>query len=334
MTQSEMIDRYCNYLTLMGRSPLTVSQYETDLKMFFSYIYCVRNGIKATEENMNGVPMNEISLEFVKSITSSDVLNFLRYVTEVRRNKSAARARKLSSIKAFYKYHIHASHLCESNPAESIGTPKIEKRNPKYLTVEESMALLDSISEDNVSKTTIRDYAMIVLFLNSGIRLSELVGISLSDLDRELRSMRVIGKGNKERLVYINEASRKALAEYLTFRNTLPVIHDKNALFLSLRGDRISNKTVQYVVKKYLSLSGLEYKHFSTHKLRHTAATLMYQSGKVDIRVLKDILGHEQLNTTQIYTHTSDAQMMQAMDNNPLSKVVKSKKKKKQDEGE
>ncbi len=327
MTNSETIDRYCNYLTLMGRSRLTVSQYETDLVMFYSYIYCKRQGLRATPEELGNVPMSEIDLDFIRSISNNDVFDFLRYVTDVRKNKAAARARKLSSIKAFYKYLINTAHLCETNPAESIGTPKIEKRNPKYLTVDESLSLMQAVLDDNYTKTTVRDYAIIVLFLNSGIRLSELVGISLSDIDKELRSMRVVGKGNKERLVYINEASRAALADYLDYRKTMQGIKDKNALFLSLRGDRISNKTVQYIVKKYLGLAGLEYKHFSTHKLRHTAATLMYQSGKVDIRVLKDILGHEQLNTTQIYTHTSDSQMMKAMDDNPLSKVKGKKKK-------
>ncbi len=325
MTNSEIIDRYCNHLTLMGRSALTVSQYETDLSMFFRFLICKREGQPTTEESMKNARLSIVNEDFVKSVSTVEVYEFLRYVTDVRHNKANARARKLSSIKAFYKFLINSVRICENNPAEAIGTPKLPKRLPKYLTVEESLRLLGAITDDKVSKTVPRDYAMIVIFLNSGVRLSELVGLSLSDLDRELLSMRVVGKGNKERLVYLNDSCRDALRDYLDYRRLMPSIKDKNALFLSLRGDRISNKTVQFVVKKYLNLAGLEYKRFSTHKLRHTAATLMYQSGKVDVRVLKDILGHEQLNTTQIYTHTSDAQMQDAMNNNPLSSIKKKK---------
>lgn len=325
MTNSEIIDRYCNHLTLMGRSPLTVSQYETDLSMFYKFLICRRSNQKPTDENMDNASLSSVGEDFVKSVTTVEVYEFLRYVTDVRHNKANARARKLSSIKAFYKFLINSVRICENNPAEAIGTPKLPKRLPKYLTVEESLKLLSAITDDNHSKTVPRDYAMVVIFLNSGIRLSELVGLSLSDLDKEMQSMRVVGKGNKERLVYLNDACRDALKDYLDYRCLMPTVKDKNALFLSLRGDRISNKTVQHVVKKYLSLAGLDYKRFSTHKLRHTAATLMYQSGKVDVRVLKDILGHEQLNTTQIYTHTSDAQMQDAMKNNPLSGVKKKK---------
>ena len=322
MTNCEILDRYCNHLTLMGRSVLTVSQYETDLVMFFKFLICKRGGMSPSFENMESARVSTVDEAFIKSVSTVEVYEFLRYVTEVRQNKSNARARKLSSIKAFYKFLINTARICENNPAEAIGTPKLPKRLPKYLTVDESLKLLGAITDDKSSKTTVRDYAMIVIFLNSGVRLSELVGLSISDLDRELTSMRVVGKGNKERLVYLNDACRSALRDYLAFRGMME-IKDRSALFLSMRGDRISNKTVQYVVKKYLDLAGLEYKRFSTHKLRHTAATLMYQSGKVDVRVLKDILGHEQLNTTQIYTHTSDAQMQDAMKNNPLSNVKK-----------
>ncbi len=321
MTNSPMIDRYCNYLVLIGRSKLTVEQYETDLLMFFRYMICKHDGLKITDENMEKVLPSRIDMDFVRNVSNNDVYEFLRYVTEVRQNKASARARKLSSIKSFYKYLTNIAMLCEYNPAEAISTPAKPKRLPKYLTIEESTKLLQAVKDDNQSKTIPRDFAIITLFLNCGMRLSELVGISLSDLDPQLKSLRVIGKGSKERIVYLNTACRAAVVEYLKFRETMAPIRDKNALFLSSRTDRISNKTVQYIVKKYLALAGLEYKHYSTHKLRHTAATLMYQSGKVDVRVLKDILGHEQLNTTQIYTHTSNSQMEEAMENNPLADI-------------
>ena len=192
--------------------------------------------------------------------------------------------------------------------------------------MDESLALLDAIESDNESKTKERDYAIITLFLNCGMRLSELVGINLNDIDREFRSLRVLGKGNKERIVYLNDACRDSLQKYLRIR-----LSEKfkkigtNALFISKQYKRISNKTVQWLVYKYLSLAGLDYKHYSAHKLRHTAATLMYQTGKVDVRVLKEILGHEQLNTTQIYTHVSNKGMEDAINNNPLASVKSSK---------
>ena len=184
--------------------------------------------------------------------------------------------------------------------------------------------LLEAIKNDKESKTRVRDYAIVTLFLNCGMRLSELAGINTTDIDRDLRSLRVLGKGNKERIIYLNSACQEVLAEYLQIRNSdkYQTVTTK-ALFLSRLDQRISVKTVQWMVYKYLDLAGLEAKHFSVHKLRHTAATLMYQSGNVDVRVLKDILGHEQLNTTQIYTHVSNENMRNAMDQNPLAALAK-----------
>ena len=220
------------------------------------------------------------------------------------------------------------SGLSSENPAINIDTPAQKKRLPKHLTLEESVALLDAVNSDAESKHRERDYCIITLFLNCGMRLSELTGISLSDLDPELRSLRVIGKGNKERIIYLNDSCRDALRSYIAVRARDGEIKDKNALFISRFHKRMSNQTVQWMVYKYLDAAGLGYKNFSTHKLRHTAATLMYQSGEVDVRVLKDILGHEQLNTTQIYTHVSDSAMETAMTKNPLANL-KSKRPKK-----
>lgn len=210
--------------------------------------------------------------------------------------------------------------LLEENPAANIESPKQKQALPKFLSLDESLLLLEAVKNDTSSKTRIRDYAIVTLFLNCGMRVSELVGIDLNDVDRELRSMTVTGKGNKQRIVYLNEACRQALGEYRAERlSDKHIKADTPALFLSNREQRISVKTVQWLVYKYLDLAGLESKHYSVHKLRHTAATLMYQSGNVDVRVLKDILGHEQLNTTQIYTHVSNRSMEEAMAHNPLS---------------
>ena len=202
-------------------------------------------------------------------------------------------------------------------PLES---PKKKKSLPKFLSLEESLALLEAVKQDINSSSRVRDFSIITLFLNCGMRVSELAGINLSDVDKQLRSLTVTGKGNKQRIVYLNEACREALAEYMLERiGEKHIKANTNALFLSNREQRMSVKTIQWMVYKYLDLAGLESKHYSVHKLRHTAATLMYQSGNVDVRVLKDILGHEQLNTTQIYTHVSNRSMEEAMEHNPLS---------------
>jgi site-specific recombinase XerD len=251
------------------------------------------------------------------------------YIDAQRGNNKRTSARKLSAIKALFKYMTVKRNYLDINPTANIESPKQKKQLPKHLSVEESIDLLSAVQSDADSDNRERDYAILTLFLNCGMRLSELAGISFGDLDTELRSLRVLGKGSKERVVYLNDACREALAAYLPIRQTLkPKAKDENALFISRNGNRLSIKTIQWMVKKYLGAAGLEYKHYSTHKLRHTAATLMYQTGQVDIRVLKDILGHEQLTTTQIYTHVSDRGMEEAVAKNPLSGVyIKPKEK-------
>ena len=242
------------------------------------------------------------------------------YADGVRGNMAAAKSRKLSSIKGFFKYLHVKRMMLESNPAINIETPKRKQALPKFLSMEESIMLLEAVKNDKESKSRVRDYAIITLFLNCGMRVSELVGVDLNDVDRDLRSLTVTGKGNKQRIVYLNSACKQALADYYAERLGEKHVHtESKALFLSNRDQRISVKTVQWLVYKYLELAGLESKHYSVHKLRHTAATLMYQTGEVDVRVLKDILGHEQLNTTQIYTHVSNRSMEEAMERNPLS---------------
>ena len=212
--------------------------------------------------------------------------------------------------------------MLEENPAANIESPKRQQALPKFLSLEESLMLLEAVKQDEESPFRIRDYAIITLFLNCGMRVSELVGIDLNDVDRYLRSLSVTGKGNKQRIVYLNEACREALGDYMDERLSEKYVKVTSpALFLSKRQQRISVKTVQWLVYKYLDMAGLESKHYSVHKLRHTAATLMYQSGNVDVRVLKDILGHEQLNTTQIYTHVSNRSMEEAMTHNPLANL-------------
>ena len=324
----EILQGFKSYkITIQNRSVKTVEQYLTDLEMFLKYIIATRNSIHLFGEEFDSISIAEVDVDFIKTITSNEIYEFFNYTVEYRNNKARARARKLSSIKAFFKYLTNRKYI-DDNPAANIESPAIgNKTLPKYLTVDESISLLNAVLDDEKSKTKIRDYAIITLFLTCGMRLSELVGISLNDIDRDMRSLRVVGKGSKERVIYLNDACRDALKSYLNVRGTDNQIDikDKNALFLSSRHQRISNKTVQWVVYKYLDAAGLGYRRFSTHKLRHTAATLMYQTGKVDVRVLKDILGHEQLNTTQIYTHVSDESMEKAMHDNPLNSIKNKK---------
>lgn len=306
--------------TIQGCSPITVEEYCFDLRTFLRYIKADREGLPKDGEDFETLDISGIGIDVISEITTSDIYEFFMYVDGMRHNGACAKARKLSAVKAFYKYLTQKKGIIENNPAANIESPKKKRSLPKHLTLEESLDLLDAVKKDENSKTRLRDYAIITLFLNTGMRLSELVGISFPDLDRELRSLRVVGKGNKERIVYLNDACRSAITEYLPIRQAQPAKKKgESALFLSSQGNRISVKTVQWLVGKYLGAAGLEYKHFSTHKLRHTAATLMYQSGHVDVRVLKEILGHEQLNTTQIYTHVSNEGMEEAVAANPLA---------------
>ena len=300
----------------------TVSEYLLDLRTFFRFLVADRQGISPESEKFLEIDISELDLDFMKSISTEDIYGFLMYSGTVRQNMWSAKARKLSAVKAFFKFLTVKRKLLEVNPAIDIESPKPKKALPKVLSMEEAKLLLDAVKNDKESKSSVRDYAIITLFLNCGMRVSELVGIDLSDIDHELRSLRVVGKGNKERIVYLNDACRFAIGDYISER--LQSYQSKlttKALFLSSRDQRISVKTVQWMVYKYLDLAGLGSKHYSVHKLRHTAATLMYQSGNVDVRVLKDILGHEQLNTTQIYTHISNESMEKAMAQNPLSGI-------------
>ncbi len=312
-----------------GCTEKTVCEYLSDLRTFFRYLEARKSGTSLEGEEFTETDISRVTVDDVRAITGSDVYEFMLYAGENRGNGWSAKSRKLSTLKVFFKYmHIH-KRLIEKDPTEDIGAPRRHTSLPKFLTLEESVMLLEAVKNDTESKTTVRDFAIVTLFLNCGMRLSELVGIDLTDIDRDMRSLRVIGKGNKERVIYLNDACRKALVEYIADRQKDETSAVKTmALFLSARKARISVKTVQWMVYKYLDAAGLGGRGLSVHKLRHTAATLMYQSGEVDVRVLKDILGHAQLNTTQIYTHVSDENMENAVAANPLARVTVKKRKK------
>lgn len=302
--------------TIKGKSSRSVEGYYIDLRTFFRYLLLVR-GIAPKDTEFNKIDINAADIELVRSVTISDLYAFMVYCKEELKNNTATRARKTSTLRIFFKYMSVQTHQIPTNPAELLESPKVKQSLPKHLTLENSLELLNSVDGANER----RDYCILTLFLNCGLRLSELCGLNLSDISSD-GIMTVTGKGNKERAVYLNDSCLSAVKAYLAVRpNEGIVATDRNALFISRNHRRLSPKTVQHIVKTYLKKAGLGGMGFSTHKLRHTAATLMYQHGNVDIRVLKDILGHANLGTTQIYTHVSDAQIKRAVDANPLSSV-------------
>ncbi len=320
-----------------ARSELTVKNYYNDLKSFFRYYKISRN--LASEKDFSEIDISDITDDDIKSVDLQDAQEFLIFMQTKKNNKQKARYRKAVTLRQFYKFLTNNKHMFEVSPMLNLELPMPKPALPKFLTLEQSLELLVNVDTPDPK----RDYCIIVFFLNCGIRLSELVGINIGDIRKthnsageEIYSMKVLGKGSKERIIYLNEACINAYNEYISSDITdVEVRREKgmrdmsaptDALFLSRRRTRISNRRVQQVVEECLKKSGLGNLGLSVHKLRHTAATLMYQNG-VDVRVLKDVLGHENLNTTQIYTHVSNAQMENAMNKNPLAKVEPKDKK-------
>ena len=317
-----IIKEYSRYLAVIkGNGEKTVCEYLMDLRTFFRFIKTKRQGVSRGKENFEKISISDISLEDVRSVKNEDIIEYLIFANFERVNSSTTRMRKLSALRSFFRYICEKKGYMDINPTTNVDAPKPAKTLPKYMEYEECIKLLEAIRSDIESPTLVRDYAIVVLFLNTGMRLSELCGLNLQYLAPDLSTVKVKGKGNKERLLYLNDMARRALEDYLQVRLDPKYVRTSdNALFLSSREQRISDKTVQWMVHKYLDKAGLGYKGLSVHKLRHTAATLMYQTGKVDIRVLKEVLGHEQLNTTQIYTHVVNRNIESAMDLNPLAK--------------
>lgn len=311
-----VVQEYAMYLrNIKGLSAKTVEQYCKDLRTFFRFIKMNR-GLVNLELPMEEISVTDVDLDFLKSIKTFDVFEFMNFVADDRNNMSSTRQRKSSSLKSFFKYlTVHEKRL-EENPTENLTPPKSKKALPHFLSLEQSIELLNAVDGPNAE----RDRCILTLFLNCGMRLSELVSINIADVIHNNATLRILGKGNKERIVYLNQACVDAVASYLAVRPKDGVA-DRNALFLSNRMTRISYRMVQELVKKYLDKIGLSGPGYSVHKLRHTAATLMYRYGDVDIRVLQDILGHANLGTTEIYTHTSSNQMEAAINSNPLAKV-------------
>lgn len=315
---------YANYLSAVeGKSEKTICEYLLDLRTFFRYMIMIEEDLCLSNEEMENLSIKHLTMDDVKRVDTQLIVNFIAYTRNERYNSTSTRNRKLSALKSFFRHVHNKKHYIDRNPTAEIDGIQKSRTLSKYLTVEEAVSLLNAVNSDTESKTRQRDYSIIALFLNTGMRLSELVGLNLESFDPDITFVKVLGKGSKERIIYLNNAARDAVISYLKIRLDPRYIRtSSHAFFLSARQQRISPKTVQWMVNKYLESAGLGSKGYSVHKLRHTAATLMYQSGKVDIRVLKDILGHEQLNTTQIYTHLVSKNLEEAMDNNPLSDVI------------
>ena len=317
----EFVNSFLDYsITILNKSPNSVKEYNYDLNMFFKYM---KIHFKQTNETeFNKIFIKDFSLDTLKRISLNDIHAFLSYLALNQKAKPATRARKISTIRIFFSYLTQKVNLLETNPTQNLETPKLDKRMPKYLSLDDSKKLLNvtaNIDDENKE----RDFAIITLFLNCGLRLSELVGINIQDIEFNEYKLNVIGKGNKERTIYLNKACINAINNYISVRPKEGIKNDSKAsnkaLFLSKRKERISNRTVQYIVEKELRKAGLDTSKYSVHKLRHTAATLMYQYGNVDIRALQELLGHESISTTEIYTHVNNEQVRQAVESNPLS---------------
>ena len=309
--------------TIKGQSPLTINEYYLDLRMFLRFIKLMRYDMPI-HTVLDDIPIRDVDIEFIRDIKTSDIFDFLSYLANDRTINPeslapeygispTARARKLSALKSFYKYLTVRTKQLQENPVADLEYPKLRKSLPKYLTLEQSSALLRAVSGQNQE----RDYAILMLFLNCGIRRSELVGLNITDVYED--RIRVVGKGNKERFVYFGTSCRKAIDAYMPIREK-KVLTDNRALFGSRNGNRISTDAVHALVKKAFLKAGLDATQFSAHKLRHTAATMML-SGGVDVKTVQEVLGHENLNTTQIYTHIENTELKLAAEANPISKI-------------
>ena len=312
------IENFLEYMVaIKNRSQTTVKEYYYDLRYAFKYLKLSKllkyNDKNIDKELIEKTDIKDLNLDFIKKITLIDLHKYLNYLSTNNLDKPTTRARKVAALKSFFNYLAFKEKVLDKNPTVELETPKLSKRLPKYLSLDESVNLLHCV--DGEFKE--RDFCILTLFLNCGLRLSELVNINMVHIRDNV--LTVVGKGDKERSVYLNDACQKALKRYIAVRPK--DVKDHEALFISKRGTRIGRRTVEMMVKKYITLSGLDPKKYSPHKLRHTAATLMHKYGGVDIRALQQILGHESISTTEIYTHVDSEQVKEALQSNPLNNI-------------
>ena len=304
--------------TIQGHSRRTVDEYYLDLRNFFRFL---KRDKKLVPDNvpMDQIPIDDVGIDLIRAVTLTDIYAYMNYLSRDRRLNNASRARKVATIRSFYKYLTNKAKLLDVNLVQDLDAPRLKKALPKYLDLDESLELLDHVE----GKNAIRDYCILTLFLNCGLRISELVGLNKTDV--RVDQLRVLGKGNKERVLFLNDACQRALADWMTERDAMTLV-DQNALFVTLQNRRrITRAAVHKLVKKHLADAGLDSTQYSAHKLRHTAATLMLQNG-VDVRTLQEVLGHDHLNTTQIYTHVDSDELRVAARANPLASVRQRKR--------
>lgn len=310
------LEDYLNYMeTIKGTSSNTVKEYYFDLRTFLRFLK-IRYKIVPKEIIFDEIEINDIEIDLIKKVNIQDLHAYISYIDRTRGNSNTTRSRKVASVRSFFKYLHSKVNLIDNNPALNLEFPKQDARHPIYLSLEQAEKFLNTVLLNPNDLFRSRDYAIIMLFLNCGLRLSELSSINLDKINGD-DNLTVIGKGNKERTIFLNEACVQAINQYLKFR---PIVPGEKALFLSKRRQRMSNRAIQHMIDRYLEKTGLDPMVYSVHKLRHTAATLMYKYGNVDIRALQEILGHESVSTTQIYTHLDDDRLRKAVKSNPLSK--------------
>lgn len=315
----EFLNNYLVHIKVVKMlSERTIGEYYLDTRLFLKYYYNMHHDDSDDIESVDISGMTEAEL---KKVTVSDIYNFIFYTADERHNADRARYRKLSSLRSFFKYQTKVAHVFSEDPTKDIEVPTPKKSLPKFLSLNDSLKLLSTADNSD----SVRDYCIITLFLNCGMRLSELVGINISDIDFDECSMKVLGKGNKERIIYLNKACIDALEKHLSIRRENKKAAEEPALFISNQNKRISKRRVQQIVENTLQAAGLDGKGITTHKLRHTAATLMYQYGDADILTLKELLGHANTSTTEIYTHLSDENVRNAIESNPLANVKSEK---------
>lgn len=312
------ISDFLEYMTgIQNKSNSTIKEYYYDLRNAFRFLKLYKSNVKETKIDtvlLNKTDIKNLDLKFLQNITLDDLYKYMNFLAQIQNDKPTTRARKISALKSFFNYITLKARVLKINPALELETPKLPKRLPKYLNLDESVSLLNAVNGDFKE----RDYCIITLFLNCGLRLSELVNINMYSIRDNI--LTVIGKGDKERAIYLNDACQKALKRYIAVRPK-DNLKDRDALFISKKGTRISRRMVEVLVKKYIIQAGLDPRKYSPHKLRHTAATLMHKYGGVDIRALQQVLGHESISTTEIYTHIDNDEVKNAIESNPLNNV-------------
>lgn len=318
---SYLNDFFTNQRVVKIRAERTIESYYIDLRLFLRFVKLKKGGIDP-DTPIEQITISDVPIEYVRSMTKLDIYDYLNYIATERNNSGKTRHRKLASLKMFYKCLNRDLNLITEDPTKDVDYPKMKESIPRYLDLNKSISLLENMNTKDPYYS--RDYCIITLFVNCGMRLSELVGINMQDVNLDERTLRLLGKGNKERIIHINDACAAAIVQYLDERRSSP--DEPNALFLSKRGTRISGRRVQQVVDNALRDSNLDNQGYSTHKLRHTAATLMHKYGNADMRVLQAILGHKNVSTTEIYTHIDDETVMKAMDASPLANIQNNQK--------